>query len=86
MANKSLGTRCLIKAANGEFYDFCDVLPLCDIELMCLGLASAFEMARREGEKGECAVCDKAFQTAYDMYCRFYEFKHHKRFFLDEAN
>ncbi len=81
MVKNSLGTRYLIKAANGEYYDFCDVLPLCEAELMCLGLASAFETARREGEKGKYAACDKAFQRAYDMYCWFYEIKYRKRFF-----
>lgn len=77
-------TSFLIKTANGECYDFCDVLPLCDADLMCLGLASAFETARREGQKGEYVACNKAFQMAYGIYCHFYELKHHKRFFLEE--
>ena len=84
MVKQYFWTRYLIKTANGECYDFCDVLPLCDADLMCLALASAFETARCEGEKGEYAVCDKAFQTVYDMFCHFYALKHHKRFFLEE--
>lgn len=84
---KNLGSDYLIKAANGNCYDFCDVLPLCDADLMCLALASAFDIARREGKKGEYAICDKCFQAAYDVYCCSYEFKHRKRFFLeDEAD
>lgn len=86
VVKNNLGTWYLIKTANGKHYDFCDVLPLCDAGLICLALASAFETACREGQKGEYAVCDKVFQTAYDMYCRFYEFKYRKRFFLDEAD
>lgn len=86
MAKQCFWTRYLIKTANGEHYDFCEVLPLCDADLMCLALASAFEAACREGQKGGYAICGKAFQTAYDMYCRFYEFKYRKRFFLDEAD
>ena len=84
MIKKGVGSRYLIKTANGEYYDFCDVLPLCDVDLMCLGLASAFETARCEGQKGEYAVCDKAFQMAYDVYCHLYTLKYHKRFFLEE--
>lgn len=86
MIKKSVGSDYLIKAANGNYYDFCDVLPLCDADLMCLGLALAFEMAWREGQKGEYAVCDKAFQAAYDTHCRLYESKYRKCFFLEEAD
>lgn len=84
MVKQCFWTRYLIKTANGECYDFCDVLPLCDADLMCLALASAFETARREGQKGEYVVCGKAFQMAYDVYCHLYTLKHHKRFFLEE--
>lgn len=76
--------RQLIETADGKHYNFCDVLPFCDAELMCLGLAAAFETARCEGQKGERDVCQKAFQMAYDVHCHLYSLKHHEFFFIDE--
>lgn len=76
--------RQLIRTANGKLYNFCDVLPFCDAELMCLGLAAAFETARREGQKGEREVCQEAFQKAYDVRCHLYALNHHEPFFFDD--
>lgn len=74
----------LIKTANGEFYDFGDVLPLCDADLMCRALVIAFEVSRIEWQKGRLDAYQKAFQAAYDVHCYLYAYKYNKQFFLDE--
>ncbi len=75
----------LIKTANGEVYDFGDVLPLCDADLMCRALTTAFEASRIEWQKGRQDAYQKALQVAYDVHCCLYAYKHNKQFFLDEG-
>lgn len=74
----------LIKTANGDVYDFGDVLPLCDADLMCRALVTAFEVSRIEWQRGSLDAYQKAFQAAYDVHCWLYAHKHNRQFFLDE--